>query len=125
MVDYGALHEWLVELVARELHVDRAEIDAASPLADMGLNSASVLTLSAEIQARLNRPIDPDIIYDHPTIDALCRRLTADAEQVVRPSAVSSPHEPIAIVGIGCRFPGSQPGSKEFFKLLLAGAAMR
>ncbi|BCI89790.1 hypothetical protein NIIDMKKI_49960 [Mycobacterium kansasii] len=64
----------------------------------------------------LGKTVSPIDFWEHPTINALAAYLTApepDSESDVafkRPGR-SSLEEPIAVIGMGCRFPGDhQPG---------------
>src|SRR5690606_13287764 len=64
------------------------------------------------------------LLFDHPTIDALAAHLEGTtrpvASDVVAPKR--SANEPIAIIGIGCRFPGGGQDPASFWQALLAGS---
>src|SRR5207245_420362 len=62
-------------------------------------------------------------IFDHPTVEALADHL---AEQLLPTPAPARPgprvktDEPVALIGLGCRFPGGS-GPEAFWKLLSGG----
>src|SRR5262249_41844240 len=76
----------------------------------------------------LGRPLSPVLVYDHPTIDALAQFLASDqgseagaeAADAVLSSDLNRLASGIAVIGIGCRFPGAD-GSAAFWRLLRDG----
>ena len=116
------LREWLVAQVAEKLGVAPATVDVTQPVADMGFSSAKAVEISAAINDRLALEVSPAVLYDHPTIAALAAYLerlrTDDGE---RATARETRGEPIAIVGIGCRFPGCEAGPRPFLEMLKQG----
>ncbi len=67
--------------------------------------------------------LSPVLIYEHPTIDAMAGYLADEGKPVepaLRETDARNRTEPIAIVGIGCRFPGAS-GPDAFWKLLSDG----
>jgi acyl transferase domain-containing protein/acyl-CoA synthetase (AMP-forming)/AMP-acid ligase II/NADPH:quinone reductase-like Zn-dependent oxidoreductase/NAD(P)-dependent dehydrogenase (short-subunit alcohol dehydrogenase family)/acyl carrier protein len=121
------ISEWFVAQLSRELDLVPAEIDVSEPFAHYGLDSIHAIRLTSALAAWLGRELSPTLAYEYPTIELASRHLagddTADAPHVVaappdaRPNGVQ---EPIAIIGIGCRFPGAD-GPEAFWRLLSEG----
>ncbi|GAA4715829.1 acyl carrier protein [Phytohabitans rumicis] len=65
------LRPWLVERVAEFTERDPATIDPAAPLAGFGLDSVYALALCGEIEDHLGVTLEPTIVWDHPSVDAL------------------------------------------------------
>ncbi|WP_146661649.1 beta-ketoacyl synthase N-terminal-like domain-containing protein, partial [Enhygromyxa salina] len=120
------LRGWLIEQVAERLGTTVDRVDPARPLAELGLDSAEAVGLSGELEARLGRRLAPTLIYEHPSIDRLAAHLSgagptqAEAGVVAADGRSEAGREPIAIVGIGCRFP-SADGPEAFWQLLREG----
>ena len=116
---------WLAAKLAAPLGMQPAEVDLKRPLASFGIGSLQAVRLAADLEEWLGRKLSPTLAYDHPTIDALARFLAnepmlRDAGQATEIVAAHHP-EPIAIIGIGCRFPGANnPGA--FWQMLREGA---
>ncbi|OBK83987.1 type I polyketide synthase [Mycolicibacter sinensis] len=120
---------WLVDRLSGELELPPAEIDPAKPFAFYGLDSIHAVRLSTALEQFLGCELAPTIAYEYPSIDILSQHLArvaattpaapdavAALERTERPAA----DEPIAIVGIGCRFPGAD-GPDAFWRLLSGG----
>ncbi len=114
---------WLAARLAGPLGVTVEEVDPTRPFAEFGLGSLRAVEMAAEMERWLGRPLSPTLLYDHPTIEALAAAL-ADGGVTPRPAAaeVSRAREDdrVAIVGIGCRFPGAR-GPGAFWDLLAGG----
>jgi amino acid adenylation domain-containing protein/thioester reductase-like protein len=116
-----AIQDWLVAQLSALLAVQPEEIDVREPFASYGLGSTELVTLSGELEGWLGRKLSPALAYEYPTIATLSRYLAGDfdAEAAAsRDQAVTT--EPIAIIGIGCRFPGAH-GPEAFWQLLRTG----
>ncbi|TMQ12149.1 MAG: hypothetical protein E6J91_21435 [Deltaproteobacteria bacterium] len=114
---------WLIEQLAERLGVPRDSIDPHEPFASYGLTSREAVVLSGELEERLGRALSPTLVWDHPTIAALAGFLagdTASAPSTAQASAAARGAGPIAIIGLGCRFPGA-PDPEAFWKLLRSG----
>lgn len=119
----GEISQWLVARLAERLGIDAKRIDPSEPFASYGLDSSSAVRLSGELSTWLACHVEATVVYDYPNVSALARHLGGESVETQRlPDAVlaSSANEPIAIVGIGCRFPGAS-GPREFLKLLVDG----
>lgn len=67
----GDLRAWIVGRAALLLDVPPRRIATDRPLADQGLDSVSAVALIGDIEGRLRRDLDPDLLYDHPAVDDL------------------------------------------------------
>ena len=121
----GRIEDWLVERLARQLGVDKADLDTQEPMARYGLGSQDAVALSAALADWLGRPVPPTLAYDHPTIAALAAHLEGDSGVKIEPREdpvqdLALKGEPIAVIGIGCRFPRAE-GPDAFWELLRDG----
>jgi acyl carrier protein len=118
--DRRELERRLVAWLAPRLGVDPAKLSTTEPLARYGLDSRAAVDLSGELESWFGGRIPATIAYAHPSVSALAAYL-AGSEPVRDASSGRAPaQEPLAIVGIGCRFPGA-PGPAEYWALLRDG----
>ncbi|WP_433733211.1 acyl carrier protein [Nocardia sp. CA-129566] len=69
---------WLVTRVAD--YTDRAphHVDPTVPVAELGLDSVSAVSLCGEIEDRWQVDIDPTVVFDYPTIADIAEYLAAE-----------------------------------------------
>ncbi|WIM86738.1 SDR family NAD(P)-dependent oxidoreductase [Candidatus Mycobacterium wuenschmannii] len=120
----GELAAWLATQLSDLLDLSPGDIDTSLPFAHYGLDSVHAVRLTAALGEHVGQELSPTLPYEYPTIDALCGYLTGGAatepaSEPVEARAVSA-DEPIAIIGIGCRFPGAD-GPAAFWQLLTEG----
>lgn len=104
----AVIEKWLAEKLSDLLGVEAREIDLREPFASYGMGSTEAVTLSGELGEWLGLKVPADLAYEFPTIESLARHLSGSAEASRSAPAASSDGEaePLAIVGIGCRFAG-------------------
>ncbi|KUN68828.1 hypothetical protein AQJ46_19895 [Streptomyces canus] len=73
-----SLGRWLTECVAVHLSRPADTIDSAVPLSDYGLDSVYALSVIAELEDHLDVSLDPAVMWDNPTIDALSKALAEE-----------------------------------------------
>lgn len=121
------VESWLITCVARLTGLDVRGIGLDQSFDSLGLSSAQAVGLSGDLSEWLGQPVAATAVYDHPTIGALARHLTGTPDETEpAPAAnlteqIDGAHEAVAIVGIGCRFPGAD-GPDGFWDLLCRGA---
>ena len=99
---------------------------------DMGMDSLMAVEVRDRLQSRLGllKPLSSTALFDHPTIAALVRHLSLllvppgggerPATAAPRLARRTFAAEPIAVVGLACRFPGA-PDAGAFWRLLRDG----
>ncbi|MEU4526420.1 beta-ketoacyl synthase N-terminal-like domain-containing protein [Amycolatopsis sp. NPDC024027] len=111
------LRRWLLDTVAEHTGVT-AEPDR--PLGDYGLSSRQAVGIAADLEDRLGRRLPATLLWESPTIDHLVRSLAGPEEPDVPPATDRRRTDPVAVVGLGCRFPGAD-GPGQFWDLLRDG----
>ncbi|PSJ25864.1 fatty acyl-AMP ligase [Streptosporangium nondiastaticum] len=116
------IEAWLAARIAERLGLPASAVDRDLPFASLGLDSRQAVAVATELGDRLGRELPAGLVFEHPSVRTVAARLGAKAQP--RPAA-SSPTaqatgEPIAIVGMGCRFPGA-PDVDSYWRLLLDG----
>jgi acyl transferase domain-containing protein/acyl-CoA synthetase (AMP-forming)/AMP-acid ligase II/acyl carrier protein len=115
--------DWLRTRIAERLNVAATTIDVNGSFAGFGLGSLQTVSLTGELESWLGRPLSSTLAYDYPTIIALSKYLAGEqfvSAVTLNDPAVEKTTEPIAIIGIGCRFPGA-PDVNAFWQLLREG----
>jgi acyl transferase domain-containing protein len=130
------LRELVLATAAAALgHADAGELEPSRTFKELGVDSAIALELRNRLRALTGLDLPTGLLFDHPTPDQLAGFLhelteagATDAE-AGEPVAATVPAEPIpthndeiAIVSMGCRFPGGVTSPAEFWQLIAAGA---
>jgi len=120
---------WFISQLSADLGLSPDEIDTSLSFAHYGLDSVRAIRLSTALEAWLGRQVSPTLAYEYPTIDLLSRQLAGDGSADKHSVAAAESNgdgrtdradEPIAVIGIGCRFPGAD-GPAAFWRLLRDG----
>src|SRR5208282_5545882 len=106
------IQAWLVSKLSERLGIEPHEIDIREPVASYGLGSTEAVSLAGELADWLGRQLSPALVYEYPTIEALARHLAGSPDGPEAASRTDQDrrgmnNEPIAIIGVGCRFPGA------------------
>ncbi|MFJ4888292.1 type I polyketide synthase, partial [Streptomyces sp. NPDC088731] len=126
--------EYVADLVRREVagvlgHATPDAIQATQPFTELGFDSLTAVELRNRLAAVTGLRLPATLIFDHPTSAALADRilndLVGDSAEMPANSTrtVGMAHdEPIAIVGMGCRFPGGVVSPEGLWEVVLSGA---
>ena len=104
---------WLSAKISGLINRPVETIDREKPFFAYGIDSLTAVRLSGELGAWLEREIPATLVYDYPTISTLSAYLASIIETPEKEDVKSIPKhkdivdEPIAIIGMECRFPGA------------------
>ncbi|MBB5924559.1 acyl transferase domain-containing protein/acyl carrier protein, partial [Actinoalloteichus hoggarensis] len=107
-------------------HGSGAAIAADEAFTDLGFDSLTAVELRNQLVAATGLRLPATLVYDHPTPAALAGRLDAELFGAAEPPAAAdrvapSQDEPIAIVAMGCRYPGGVETPEDLWRLIDAG----
>jgi acyl transferase domain-containing protein/acyl-CoA synthetase (AMP-forming)/AMP-acid ligase II/acyl carrier protein len=111
------VHEWLIQAIAARADLHKSAIDPAQPFSAYGLDSVASVQLARELEQYCGRSVSPTLAYEYPTIDAMARYLSGQGVAPTSEPGGCDSAEPVAIVGMACRFPGA-PDTSSFWDLL-------
>ncbi|OIJ95338.1 hypothetical protein BIV23_34850 [Streptomyces monashensis] len=132
----------LVRGVVAELlgHTDAEAVDEDLRFTEMGVDSLIAVQIRDRLGGLTGRQLPVTLIYNHPTVAAVARYLhdiqptdpqpqEPKAQEPQAPEVVAEPSpsipaptdEPIAIVAMGCRYPGEVRSPDDLWELLLSG----
>jgi acyl carrier protein len=72
------IQAWLVSHLAAVLEVDPTQVDVATPFDRYGLDSVAAIGLTGDLEEWLGYDLDPTLLYDYPTIEAVSRHLAEE-----------------------------------------------
>lgn len=116
----AAIRRWLRAEIAQRFSIPLSRLSDHQPFIELGLDSRQGIILVGDLERWLKEKLPASIFYDYPSIDRVVRHLDGQRDEEYIDETVAAPDEPIAIVGIGCRFPGAN-GPETFWKLLSEG----
>ncbi|TJZ58775.1 SDR family NAD(P)-dependent oxidoreductase [Streptomyces piniterrae] len=123
----------LSDLVRAEIasavgHHDMSAVDAERPLGEFGFDSLMSVQLRNRLSAATGVRLPATLVFDHPTAGALARHLESElaTEPSPLPRQPATPRtavadEPLAIVGMACRYPGGVASPEDLWRLVAQG----
>ena len=123
--------EWeaiVLELVRGQVasvlgHTSGDAVDPQRNFKDAGFDSLAAVELRNRLVQATGLKLPATLIFDHPTPTAVARFLREKVQGTKRAAPVARrarSEEPIAIVGVSCRYPGVA-SPEEFWELLCGG----
>ncbi|MEU9143538.1 acyl carrier protein [Streptomyces sp. NPDC048349] len=70
-------HAWLSARLSVYLRRAPESIDPTVPLAEYGMDSVAALSLCGDLEEEFGLEVEPTLLWDHPTVESLLRRLSA------------------------------------------------
>ncbi|HTZ15579.1 MAG TPA: fatty-acid--AMP ligase, partial [Mycobacterium sp.] len=123
-------HDLLVGLVCEQAatvlgHPSPNDIDPECAFGDLGFDSVKATELLERLNTATELPLSPTLAFDYPTPAALATHLG----QLLSGSVAAAPlvgsrvqtEEPVAVVGMACRFPGGVDSAAALWDLVASG----
>lgn len=116
------IRDWLLREVSARVGIDARRIDPAERFSRYGLDSMKASGVTAALAVFLERALPRTLLWDYPSINGVVRHLTSAPGKAasVDPRPAARLDEPIAIVGLSCRFPEA-PNAAAYWRLLIDG----
>ena len=117
----------VLELVRSEVavvlgHASPATVDVRQTFKDLGFDSLTAVELRNRLNAATGLRLTTTLVFDHPTPAGLASHLLDEVEGVrsEAPAGVSvvASDEPVAIVGMSCRYPGGVSSPQGLWELV-------
>ncbi|MEV7922267.1 type I polyketide synthase, partial [Streptomyces griseoviridis] len=104
-------------------HTSADGVPAKRAFRDAGFDSLTAVDLRKRLVALTGLALPTTLVFDYPNPVALARHLRGEllgtAEQpALAPAAPAATDEPIAIIGMSCRFPGGARSADAFWRLV-------
>lgn len=123
MIESHDLQNWMRQWFAEQLNLTVQQIDIKTNFSYYGVDPGLTVKFCAALDKRLDRTINPGLLWSYPTIDELAEYLLTNhigskVKNITQQSIPKKNFEPIAIVGMSCRFPGDVKTPAQFWELL-------
>ncbi|WP_435857838.1 SDR family NAD(P)-dependent oxidoreductase, partial [Streptomyces umbrinus] len=103
-------------------------IDPGRAFSEMGFDSLTAVEFRNALTTATGLRLPSTLVFDYPTVTTLARHLLAhllnspsDSDNTDTPVRVSAADEPVAIVGMACRYPGGVGSPEELWRLVAEG----
>ncbi|NGO73621.1 SDR family NAD(P)-dependent oxidoreductase, partial [Streptomyces boncukensis] len=108
-------------------HSGAEEVEPGRAFRDLGFDSLMAVELRNRLQAATGLRLAPTLVFDYPTASVLVDFLLAElsGEEFGAPAEAASEvigvDEPVAIVGVSCRFPGGVGSPDDLWRVVRDG----
>ncbi|WP_246258391.1 type I polyketide synthase [Amycolatopsis anabasis] len=115
------------EETARVLgHASAEAVEVTKTFRELGSDSLTAVELRNRLNTVTGIRLSTTVVFDHPTPQVLAEHLRAElvgaeSEAAVTTSVGTASDEPIAIVAMGCRFPGGVSSPEQLWELVSTG----
>ncbi|MFD5699849.1 type I polyketide synthase, partial [Streptomyces lasiicapitis] len=103
-----------------------ADVDVTQAFTDLGFVSMTAMELRNRLATATGVRLSPVAVFDHPTAERLSAHLLAHltgSQEAIQGPVLAAPaaDEPIAIVAMGCRYPGDVTSPEQLWDLVASG----
>ncbi|WP_263247461.1 type I polyketide synthase [Saccharopolyspora rosea] len=110
------------EQVAHVLGHESADaVDTGRAFRELGFDSLTAVELRNRLNAQFDTRLPATLVFDHPTPAAIAEHLAGESGNSQAAAVPERTGEPIAIVGMSCRFPGGVESPEDLWRLVATG----
>ncbi|MER5350215.1 beta-ketoacyl synthase N-terminal-like domain-containing protein [Kitasatospora sp. NPDC002551] len=129
------IEDRLRELIAAGARIELHEVAVDEPFTSYGIDSIQAVSLAGTLSDWLGHHVPDTLVWEHPTPAAAARALAgelraanaaqspAQAPARAARAARGGAEDAIAVIGMGCRFPGGVTGAEGFWEFLARGGS--
>ncbi|MER7707801.1 beta-ketoacyl synthase N-terminal-like domain-containing protein [Kitasatospora sp. NPDC097605] len=127
------IEDRLRELIAAAAQLEPHEVAADEPFTSYGVDSIRAVSLAGTLSDWLGHHVPDTLVWEHPTPATAARALAEDlraanaprsgSQAAARPAVRGGAEDAIAVIGVGCRFPGGVTGADGFWEFLARGGS--
>ncbi|POX58506.1 3-ketoacyl-ACP reductase [Streptomyces sp. Ru62] len=122
------LHTVRTHVAAVLGHADPRSVETDRAFKELGFDSLAAIELRNSLSAELGRRLAATLVFDHPSPEALAAHLGTLVDGGARTGAhrgrrtvKARADEPLAIVGMACRYPGDVRTPEDLWRLVADG----
>jgi amino acid adenylation domain-containing protein/non-ribosomal peptide synthase protein (TIGR01720 family) len=112
---------WLEAWLKQHLQLSAADLAQGATFSEYGITSMQAVALAHDLEVFLQIPVDNTVIYSYPNVSSLSAHFSGRIPQRREEKKVAATNDKIAVIGIGCRFPGNVSSPEDFWQLLISG----